>query len=124
MKALSKIGYEFDHQRGSHIVFRHKEPSPQTNSHSKRARATLRAIIAEAGLTVEQFIGLISEIGSPSDLWKLAFFVASPFGSKLSFPHLRVKKSEHVVKTPSNSKYHVQVNRGTSKTQNFSDSGK
>ena len=25
VKALSKIGYEFDHQRGSHIILRQKD---------------------------------------------------------------------------------------------------
>ncbi len=58
VKALKKIGYEQDRQRGSHMILR------QTNSphrrltvpdHKEVAKGTLRAIIREVGLTVDEF---------------------------------------------------------------------
>jgi predicted RNA binding protein YcfA (HicA-like mRNA interferase family) len=61
-KALAKIGYEVDHQSGSHIVLRHREHPHRRLSvprHNELAKGTLRAIIREAGLTVEQFLKLI-----------------------------------------------------------------
>ncbi|MCL4511163.1 MAG: type II toxin-antitoxin system HicA family toxin [Bacteroidetes bacterium] len=62
IKALSKIGYEFDHQRGSHIVLRQmKAPFRRITvpNHDEIARGTLRSIIREAGLTLEEFSSLL-----------------------------------------------------------------
>ncbi|MBO3840552.1 MAG: type II toxin-antitoxin system HicA family toxin [Thermoproteota archaeon] len=59
VKALSKIGYEIDHQTGSHIILRHREKPHRRLTVLKRkeiAKETLRAIIRQAGLTVEEFI--------------------------------------------------------------------
>jgi predicted RNA binding protein YcfA (HicA-like mRNA interferase family) len=61
-RALGRTGYAFDHQRGSHIVLRHVEPphQPRTNpDHTEVAKGTLRAIIRQAGLTVEEFRALM-----------------------------------------------------------------
>jgi predicted RNA binding protein YcfA (HicA-like mRNA interferase family) len=62
LRALAHIGYEFDHQRGSHIVLRHKD-SPHRRvtipDHKEIAKGTLRAIIRDLGLTVEEFAGLL-----------------------------------------------------------------
>lgn len=62
VKALSKIGYDIDHQRGSHIVLRQKT-SPYRRitipNHKEIAKGTLRAIIRETGLTVEEFLDLL-----------------------------------------------------------------
>ena len=61
VKALRKIGYEFDHQRGSHIVLRQTEPPHRrltVPDHHEVAKGTLRAIIRQAGLTVDEFKGL------------------------------------------------------------------
>ena len=69
VKALRKIGFEFDHQRGSHIVLRHTAPPHRrltVPDHSEVAIGTLRAIIRQAGLTVEKFVC--------SDLGSAAFF--------------------------------------------------
>ena len=62
VKALKKLGYDRDHQRGSHIVLRQAE-SPFRRlvvpDHSELAKGTLRAIIREAGVTVEEFLDLL-----------------------------------------------------------------
>ena len=60
--ALGKIGYNFDRQRGSHIVLRHFEPPHRmltVPDHTEIAKGTLRAIIRQAGLTVEEFTDLL-----------------------------------------------------------------
>jgi predicted RNA binding protein YcfA (HicA-like mRNA interferase family) len=61
VKALSKIGFEVYRQRGSHIVLVRKSPPSQTTipNHKELDRGTLRAIIRQAGLTVEEFIALL-----------------------------------------------------------------
>jgi predicted RNA binding protein YcfA (HicA-like mRNA interferase family) len=62
VKALSKIGYEIDHQTGSHIILRQKEyPHRRLTvpNHKEIAKGTLRAIIRQCGLTVEQFVELL-----------------------------------------------------------------
>ncbi len=62
VKALSKIGYRFDHQKGSHIVLRREEPPHRRiaiPNYDEIPRGTLRAIISEAGFTVEQFLDLL-----------------------------------------------------------------
>jgi len=59
---LSKIGYEIDHQTGSHMILRHKEEPHRrltVPNHKELAKGTLRAIIRQAGLTKEEFINLI-----------------------------------------------------------------
>jgi predicted RNA binding protein YcfA (HicA-like mRNA interferase family) len=62
VKALSKLGYEVDHQTGSHIILRQKtEPHRRLTvpNHRELAKGTLRAIIREAGLTVDEFVQLL-----------------------------------------------------------------
>ena len=62
IKALSKVGYEFDRQRGSHIVLRHTDPPHRrlvVPDHREMAKGTLRAIIRQAGLTVAEFFELL-----------------------------------------------------------------
>ena len=62
VKALRKIGYEQDRQRGSHIVLR-QTASPHRRvtvpDHNEVAKGTLRAIIREVGLTVDEFKALL-----------------------------------------------------------------
>ena len=57
-KVLQKIGYEIDHQTGSHIILRNKF-SPYRRltvpNHKEIAKGTLRSIIREAGFTPEEF---------------------------------------------------------------------
>jgi len=60
--ALRKIGYEFDHQRGSHMVLRRRTPPHRrltVPDHREVAKGTLRTIIREAGLTVDEFRSLL-----------------------------------------------------------------
>ena len=62
VKALAKLGYLIDHQTGSHIILRHKDPPHRrltVPNHKEIAKGTLRAIIRQAGLTREEFFGLI-----------------------------------------------------------------
>ena len=62
VKAFAKIGYVIDHQTGSHMILRHdKEPHRRLSipNHKELAKGTLRALIKEAGLTVEEFIELL-----------------------------------------------------------------
>lgn len=62
VKALKKIGYEQDRQRGSHIILRQTD-SPHRRvtvpDHKEVAKGTLRAIIREVGLTVDEFNNLL-----------------------------------------------------------------
>lgn len=62
VKALGKIGYQFDRQRGNHIVLRQIDPPNRrltVPDHAEVAKGTLRAIIRQAGLTVEEFKNLL-----------------------------------------------------------------
>jgi predicted RNA binding protein YcfA (HicA-like mRNA interferase family) len=56
VKALSKIGYALDRERGSHMILR-QTSSPfrrlTVPDHKEIAKGTLRAIIRESGLTVD-----------------------------------------------------------------------
>jgi predicted RNA binding protein YcfA (HicA-like mRNA interferase family) len=61
-KALRKIGYEQDRQRGSHIVLRQGDYPYRrvvVPDHKEVAKGTLRAIIRETGLTVDEFKTLL-----------------------------------------------------------------
>ena len=58
VSALSRIGYERDRQKGSHIVLRqstHPYRRIVVPDHKQIAKGTLRAIIKQTGLTVEDF---------------------------------------------------------------------
>jgi len=62
IRALGKIGYEFDHQRGSHVILR-QNITPYRRltvpDHKEIAKGTLRSIIKQTGLTVDEFISLL-----------------------------------------------------------------
>ncbi|HDN67366.1 MAG: hypothetical protein DRQ02_03655 [Candidatus Latescibacterota bacterium] len=61
-RTLEKIGYFIDHQTGSHIILRHESPPYRrltVPDHKEIAKGTLRAIIRQAGLTVEEFKELL-----------------------------------------------------------------
>jgi len=62
VKAFRKAGYEVDEQHGSHIILRRAEPPHRRLSvpnHKELAKGTLRALIREAGLTVDEFVQLV-----------------------------------------------------------------
>lgn len=55
IKALEKEGYTIHDQKGSHVHLRHPRRPPLTVPHHEFiARGTLRAILRESGLTVEE----------------------------------------------------------------------
>ncbi|MBW2345802.1 MAG: type II toxin-antitoxin system HicA family toxin [Deltaproteobacteria bacterium] len=63
VKAFKKLGWEIARQRGSHIILT-KEGHLATLSvpdHPEVARGTLRALIARAGLTIEEFLAALGK---------------------------------------------------------------
>ena len=62
MSAFVKVGYREDRQASSHIILRHQDPPYRrltVPDHKDLARGTLRSLIREAGLTVEEFVALL-----------------------------------------------------------------
>ncbi|MEM1305040.1 MAG: type II toxin-antitoxin system HicA family toxin [Planctomycetota bacterium] len=62
VRALAKIGYHLDRQRGSHMILRQRtEPFRRVTvpDHKEIAKGTLRAIIQQVGLSVEEFNDLL-----------------------------------------------------------------
>ncbi|MBI3615214.1 MAG: type II toxin-antitoxin system HicA family toxin [Candidatus Omnitrophica bacterium] len=62
VRVLARVGYAVDHQRGSHIILRHRHPPYRrltVPDHREISKGTLRAIIREAGLSVEEFQNLL-----------------------------------------------------------------
>ena len=61
VKALERAGFVVKRRRGSHIVLRRDTPFAQTvvPDHKELDRGTLRAIIRQAGLSVERFSELL-----------------------------------------------------------------
>jgi predicted RNA binding protein YcfA (HicA-like mRNA interferase family) len=62
VEALGKIAFVLDRQRGSHMILR-QQTRPHRRltvpDHQEVAKGTLRAIIRQAGLTVEEFNDLL-----------------------------------------------------------------
>lgn len=61
-KLLAKLGYLEDHQTGSHIILRNiSYPYRRITvpNHKEVAKGTLRSIIRETGITLEQFNDLM-----------------------------------------------------------------
>lgn len=60
---LEKVGFIIVRQRGSHIIMRRTLPSPARTisipDHDTLDRGTLRSIIRQAGLTVQEFMDLL-----------------------------------------------------------------
>ncbi len=59
VKLLAKLGYEVDHQTGSHIILRNRvSPYRRTTvpNHAEIARPTLAEIIRQIGLSREEFL--------------------------------------------------------------------
>lgn len=61
IKALTKGGFYFKRQHGSHIILRKNNPFVQivVPNHNELDKGTLRAIIRQADLSVEEFIKLL-----------------------------------------------------------------
>jgi predicted RNA binding protein YcfA (HicA-like mRNA interferase family) len=60
-KFLAKIGFYLKRQEGSHMILRRDDPFGQVvvPDHNELDRGTLRAIIRQAGLGVDEFIKLL-----------------------------------------------------------------
>ena len=57
VRALEKQGFYFKRQTGSHIILRRDDPFSQivVPDHKELDRGTLRAIIRQAGLSIDEF---------------------------------------------------------------------
>ena len=58
---LERVGFVFRRQSGSHMVLRREDPYARAvvPDHKQIRTGTLRRIIADAGLTVEEFMRLL-----------------------------------------------------------------
>jgi len=61
VKALGKVGFYLKRREGSHMILRHDAPFAQivVPDHEELDRGTLRAIIRQAGLSVDEFVKLL-----------------------------------------------------------------
>ncbi len=61
VKAISKIGFVLKRQVGSHMVMKRESDGRRVTipNHDELPRGTLRAIIRQCDLTVEEFIKLL-----------------------------------------------------------------
>jgi predicted RNA binding protein YcfA (HicA-like mRNA interferase family) len=62
VRAFGRVGFKTDRQRGSHIILRQAEPPHRRLTipdHKELQKGTLRALIRQAGLTVEEFVALL-----------------------------------------------------------------
>jgi predicted RNA binding protein YcfA (HicA-like mRNA interferase family) len=61
VRALQKAGFSVRRQHGSHIILRREDPFAQTvvPNHRQIDRGTLRAILRQSGLGVEDFTKLL-----------------------------------------------------------------
>ena len=62
VSALQKVGFYFKrHQEGSHIILRRDNPFAQVvvPDHKELDRGTLRGIIRQAGVGVDEFVQLL-----------------------------------------------------------------
>ena len=59
--ALERAGFVFRRQTGSHMILRRESPYARAvvPDHKQIRSGTLRRIIADAGLSVEQFVDLL-----------------------------------------------------------------
>jgi predicted RNA binding protein YcfA (HicA-like mRNA interferase family) len=63
VKAFEKLGWEVARQRGSHIIMTQEGyiASLSIPKHDRVARGTLRGLINRAGITVEEFLQILSK---------------------------------------------------------------
>ncbi|MCL5731925.1 MAG: type II toxin-antitoxin system HicA family toxin [Candidatus Thermoplasmatota archaeon] len=61
LKALSKVGFEFRRQAGSHMILKREKDGKRVviPNHDELPKGTLRAIIRQCDLTVEEFVNLL-----------------------------------------------------------------
>ena len=61
VKTLAKVGFQVVRQKGSHLILIKNENIVPVPKHREIKRGLLMEIIAEAGLTKEEFLKLIKE---------------------------------------------------------------
>lgn len=61
VKVLKKVGFYLKRQEGSHMILRRDNPFGQVviPDHKELDRGTLRSIIRQSGLSVDEFIKLV-----------------------------------------------------------------
>ncbi len=61
VKALTRIGFSIDHQTGSHMILRKENPALTVSvpNHKELKTGTLRSIIKQARLTIDEFTRLL-----------------------------------------------------------------
>ncbi len=61
VKALKQIGFLVVRQRGSHMILVREDPRTTVSvpDHKELDRGTLRAIIRQVGLSVDEFVALL-----------------------------------------------------------------
>jgi predicted RNA binding protein YcfA (HicA-like mRNA interferase family) len=61
VKALTKTGFYIKRQEGCHIIMRRDDPFSQVvvPNHDELDTGTLRVIIRQAGLSVQEFVDLV-----------------------------------------------------------------
>ena len=62
VKVLAKAGFQVARQKGSHLILIKDEYVVPVPKHKEIKRGLLMEIIAEAGLTKEEFLKLLKEI--------------------------------------------------------------
>lgn len=66
LRVFRELGYDVDHQTGSHIILRHSEQPHRRltlPNHREIAKGTLRALIRQSGVTVEEFTLVLRRLG-------------------------------------------------------------
>jgi predicted RNA binding protein YcfA (HicA-like mRNA interferase family) len=57
VKIFEEIGYQVDHQTGSHVILYHQDkPILSVPNHKELAPGLLRSLIRQAGITVDEFL--------------------------------------------------------------------
>jgi predicted RNA binding protein YcfA (HicA-like mRNA interferase family) len=56
IRALAKLGFEQVRQRGSHVVLRRVDKGCVVPLHKELAIGTLRGVLKQAGVSVEEFM--------------------------------------------------------------------
>ena len=61
IKALARVGFSVSRQRGSHVIMRRDVPFGRLSvpDHKELDTGTLRAIIRQAGLSIDEFTELL-----------------------------------------------------------------
>jgi predicted RNA binding protein YcfA (HicA-like mRNA interferase family) len=61
VKALQRAGFVVSRQSGSHVIMKRENPKARADvpNHKEIRHGTLRAILKQAGLTVEEFMNLL-----------------------------------------------------------------